>query len=307
MPVDSHIAGLLDVIESSGYPPMHEGTPETARKAMRAMTCDLVQPDQVVQVGAVSSTTVPGAAGDLGARVYRPQADGPHPTVLYLHGGGFVVGDLDTHDQVCRRICRDAQAVVVAIDYRLAPEHPFPAPVDDSVVAARWVAEHLAELGGDQRFGVAGDSAGGNLAAIVAQELRDRVTAQLLIYPATDVFGDYPSREENAEGYLLERATMEWFFGHYASGDAVEERDHRHSPLHGDLDGLAPAIVVTAGFDPLRDEGTAYADALRGAGVDTEVLHFEDLIHGFVDMWFSPGADAAFAETARAFRARLHS
>ena len=307
MSVDPHIAGLLDLIASSGYPPMHEGTPETARKAMRAMTCDLVQPEQVIPVGEVRDTRVPGADGDRPARVYRPSADGPHPTVLYLHGGGFVVGDLDTHDQVCRRICRDADAVVVAVDYRLAPEHPFPAAVDDSVAAARWVAEHLAELGGDTRFGVAGDSAGGNLSAVVAQELRDQVTAQLLVYPAVDAFGDYGSREENAEGYLLEKATMDWFFAHYAGeGRDVEQTDHRHSPLHGELSGVAPAVVVTAGYDPLRDEGTAYSDALREAGVPVELLHFDSLIHGFVDMWFSPAADEAFADSVAAFRALLH-
>ncbi len=306
MSVDPHIAGLLDLIESSGYPPMHEGTPETARKAMRAMTCDMVQPDQVVHVGEVTDTLAPGAEGDLDARIYRPETDGPHPTVLYLHGGGFVVGDLDTHDQPCRRICRDADAVVVAVAYRLAPEHPFPAPVEDAVAAATWVADHLDELGGDQRFGVAGDSAGGNLSAILAQELRSRVTAQLLLYPAVDVFGDYPSREENAEGYLLEQATMEWFFTHYAGPAAVEERDPRHSPLHGDLAGTAPAVVVTAGYDPLRDEGTAYADALGAAGVRVELLHFDSLIHGFADMWFSPAADAAFAESVTCFRDLLH-
>jgi acetyl esterase len=305
MPVDPHIKGLLDLIESSGYPPMHEGTPEVARQGMRAMTCGMVQPDQVIQVGRVEETRVPGGSGELGARLYRPEGTGPWPTVLYLHGGGFVVGDLDTHDQVCRRLCRDAEAVVVSVDYRLAPEHPFPAAVEDALAAGRWVAAHLAELGGDDRMGVAGDSAGGNLSAVVAQELGGGLTAQLLVYPAVDVFGDHGSREENASGYLLEHETMLWFFTHYAGTAELGAQDPRHSPLHGDLRGVAPAVVVTAGYDPLRDEGTAYAEALRAAGVETRVLHYDDLIHGFFDMAFSPAAEQAIAETVAAFRELL--
>ncbi len=226
MAVDPHIKGLLDLIESSGYPPIHESDPQTARTGMRAMTCGMVQPDQVVQVGAVEETTVPGPGGDLVARVYRPGGEGPWPTVLYLHGGGFVVGDLDTHDQVCRRLCRVAPAVVVSLDYRLAPEHPFPAAVDDALAAGRWVSDHLADLGGDDRLGVAGDSAGGNLSALVAQDLRRRLTAQLLIYPAVDVFGDYGSRQENARGYLLEEETMLWFFSHYAAPPTSSPATH---------------------------------------------------------------------------------
>lgn len=306
MPLDPHIQGLLDLIESSGYPPMHEGTPEAARQGMRAMTCGMVQPHQVVPVGAVEETAVPGGAGDLAARVYRPEGAGSWPTVLYLHGGGFVVGDLDTHDQVCRRLCRDAAAVVVSVDYRLAPEHRFPAAVDDAVTAGRWVADHLADLGGDSRFGVAGDSAGGNLSAIVAQDLKDRVTAQLLVYPAVDVFGDYGSREENASGYLLEHETLLWFFTHYAGTAELDPADPRHSPLHGDLAGVAPAVVVTAGYDPLRDEGEAYAQALRGAGTEVRVLHYDDLVHGFFDMAFSPAADRAIDEALAAYRDLLH-
>lgn len=306
MSVDPHIAGLLDLIASSGYPPMHEGTPETARVAMRAMTCGMVQPHQVIPVGEVAERTVPGGSGDLAARTYRPEGDGPWPTVLFLHGGGFVVGDLDTHDQVCRRLCRDAEAVVVSVDYRLAPEHPFPAAVEDALAAGRWVADHLDDLGGEARMGVAGDSAGGNLSAIVAQELRGRLSAQLLIYPAVDVFGDYGSRQENANGYLLEHDTLLWFFTHYAGEAELRRDDPWHSPLHGSLDDVAPAVLVTAGFDPLRDEGTAYAQALSRAGVDVRVLHYDDLVHGFFDMSFSPAADAAIGDTVGAFRELLH-
>jgi acetyl esterase len=306
MSVDPHIAGLLDLIATSGYPPMHESSPESARAGMRAMTCGLVQPHQVIGVGEVTGTTVPGGDKDLRARVYRPSGEGPWPTVLFLHGGGFVVGDLDTHDQVCRRLCRDATAVVVSIDYRLAPEHPFPAAVEDALAAGRWVAQHLTELGGDRRMGVAGDSAGGTLSAVVAQEMRGRLTAQLLVYPAVDVFGHYGSRTENAHGYLLERETLAWFFSHYTGAVEIGPRDPRHSPLHGCLEGVAPAVLVTAGFDPLRDEGTAYAEALQRSGVEVRVLHHEDLIHGFFDMTFSPSADAAISATVEAFGELLH-
>ena len=308
MPVDPHIAGLLQVIADSGYPPMHEGTPEDARKAFRAMTCDLVTDETRLAIGSVEEIRVPSGDGEQDARVYRPEGEGPWPTVLYVHGGGFVIGDLDTHDQTCRRVARDCEAVVVAIDYRLAPEHPFPAAVEDSVAAARWVADHLDELGGTDVLGVAGDSAGGNLAAVVAQTLPERVDAQLLLYPATDALGDYPSRQENAEGYFLELATMDWFFEHYAGGTDLEAAgvDPRHSPLHAELAGQPPAVVVTAGYDPLRDEGLAYARKLEAAGVQVEELHFDEMIHGFDDMAFSPGADQALATTLARFAGLLH-
>ena len=307
MRVDPHIAGLLDLIATSGYPPMHEGTPGTARAGMRAMTCGMVQPHQVIPVGDVTDLTVPGGSGDLPARAYRPEGEGPWPTVLFLHGGGFVVGDLDTHDQVCRRLCRDADTVVVSVEYRLAPEHRFPAAVEDALAAGRWMADNLDHLGGEPRMGVAGDSAGGNLSAVVAQDLRDRLCAQLLIYPAVDVFGNYRSRQENANGYLLEQETLEWFFTHYAGDAELRTDDPRHSPLHGSLVDVAPVVLVTAGFDPLRDEGTAYAQALQGAGVEVRVLHYDDLVHGFFDMGFSPVAERAITDTVRAFRELLHS
>jgi acetyl esterase len=310
MPVDPHIAGLLQVIADSGYPPMHEGTPEDARRSFRAMTSDLVTDETRLPVGSVEERRVPSGDGEQDARVYRPTGEGPWPTVLYLHGGGFVIGDLDTHDQTCRRVARDCEAVVVAVDYRLAPEHPFPAAVEDSVAAARWAAEHLDELGGTDVLGVAGDSAGGNLAAVVAQAMPDRVAAQLLLYPATDAFGDHPSREENAEGYFLELATMEWFFTHYAGGAEIDpeaDPDPRHSPLHGELVGQPPAVVAVAGYDPLRDEGIAYARALDKAGVEVELLELDSMIHGFVDMVFSPAADEAVGTILARFKGLLHT
>lgn len=302
MALEPQTAGLLQFLADSGYPPMHEGTVDDARKGMVAMAA----------VCRVDGGPIPVEVSDLEvagrpARCYRPagaDADGvQRPTVLFLHGGGFVIGDLETHDQPCRRLARDLDAVVVALDYRLAPEHPFPAASEDALAAAREIAGDLASYGGSEQFGVAGDSAGGNLAAYVAQEV-PQITAQLLIYPVVDALGDYPSREENAEGYLLEAATMVWFFGHYVTAP-VEPTDTRLSPLHGVRGSLPPAVVVTAGFDPLRDEGLAYADALREAGVVVEAIHGAELIHGFLDMGkLSPGSEAVVAEMNQAF-ARL--
>lgn len=302
MPLDPGLAGLLQFIEQAGHPPMHTGTADDARTGFLALTAAGLGPDGPAPVGAVEDVEIAGRR----ARVYRPDTDGPHPTVLFLHGGGWVIGDLETHDGACRRLCRDVDAVVVALDYRLAPEHPFPAAADDAVAAAAYLLEHLDDFGGDGRLAVAGDSAGGNLSAVVSQEVPG-IAAQLLIYPATDAFGDYASREENAEGYFLDIPTMVWFLGHYVpTADSVAGHEHRLSPLHGRLAGLPPAVVVTAEFDPLRDEGEAYAEALRDAGVDVDVVRYDGMIHGFLDMGaFSPAAAAAVEDLHRRFRAAL--
>jgi acetyl esterase len=302
--VDPHIAPLLDLLATA--PPMHQGSPAEARAAFRKLAVDARQPEHVVPVASVDTIEIPGPAGPMAARVYRPGEDGPVPTVVLFHGGGWVIGDLETHDNMARSICRDCSAVVVSVDYRLAPEAPFPAAVEDALAATRWASAHLAELGGDHRLAVVGDSAGGNLAAVVAQQLRDddgpRLVAQLLVYPATDVTGEHPSRLENAEGYFLDLPTMAWFMNHYAPDHAVHT-DPRVSPLrHEDLTGLPPAVVVTAGFDPLRDEGEAYAHALDAAGVPVEVRRFDSMIHGFFDMGgFSAGAQAAVDEACATF------
>ncbi|WP_309648207.1 alpha/beta hydrolase [Nocardioides sp.] len=302
MPLDPGTKSLLDFIAGAGYPPMHGGTPEAARKALRAMSVDLVQPADVIPVGSVEDLEAAGMA----ARVYRPEGEGPWPTLVYLHGGGFVIGDLDTHDQICRRLCSGASTVVVSVDYRLAPEAPYPAAVEDASAAVLWTAEHLHELGGTDLLAVGGDSAGGNLAAVVAQQHRDVVGAQVLIYPATHVLGDYPSRSQNGAGYLLETSTMEWFFAHY--GPTLEEVDTPAvSPLLGDLVGLAPALLVTAEFDPLRDEGEAYADALTAAGVPVDRTRYDGLVHGFLDMAaVSPAVEAALVDLTARTKALLH-
>ncbi|HET6699128.1 MAG TPA: alpha/beta hydrolase [Nocardioidaceae bacterium] len=310
-PVDPHVAGLLQFLADSGTPPVHASSPEQARDAFRALAVGLRQPQHVVPVRRTCETTVPGGDGERPARIYRPEVDGPVPTVVLFHGGGWVIGDLDTHDNMARSICRDAAAVVVSVDYRLAPEAPFPAGLEDALAATRWAAEHLDELGGDARLAVAGDSAGGNLAAVVAQQLRDadgpELAAQFLVYPATDAPGEYASRIENGEGYFLELATMEWFIGHYAAVPATRA-DPRISPLRAEsLRGLPPAVVVTAEYDPLRDEGEAYAAALRAAGVPTEVRRFEGMIHGFFDMGpLSPGAQEAVDASCALFGKLLH-
>ena len=305
MPLDPHIAALLTTLAEAGAPPMYEGTPKAGRAQYLALTHGARKPEHVIPVGSTEDITVGGATGELKARVYRPDGEGPFPTVAFFHGGGWVIGDLDTHDNMVRSVCREARAVVVAVDYRLAPEHPFPAAAEDAVAAARWIARRTGEFGGDARFGVAGDSAGGNLAAVVAQHLHADgvpVAAQFLIYPAVDAAGEYPSRVQNAMGYFLEEPTMEWFYGHYA-GTWDDAKDPRLSPLHAaDLAGLPPALIVTAEYDPLRDEGEAYGDALRAAGVQADVRRYDGMIHGFFDMGLaSPAAQAAVEESCRRF------
>jgi acetyl esterase len=232
--------------------------------------------------------------------------DGPTPTLVYLHGGGFVIGDLDTHDQACRRICRDADATVLSVAYRLAPEHPFPAGVEDALAAVRWAADHLDELGAGI-LAVGGDSAGANLSAIVAQTVPDLLAAQVLIYPALDPIGDYPSRHDNATGYFLDQPTMDWFGAHYLAGVAPDLADPRLVPMLGALAGGSPAVVATAEFDPLRDEGEAYAAKLRDAGVPVDAVRYDGLIHGFIDMgpWSAACADAVTDLNAR-IRKVLH-
>ncbi|GAA4378506.1 alpha/beta hydrolase [Nocardioides caricicola] len=310
MPVDPQLAALLEFLAASGKP-MSEGTPEEARRSFRTLTVDLRDPATLPAVDAVEDITIPGAEGDLAGRVYTPGTPGPLPTVVFFHGGGFVIGDLDTHDLVARTIATACDAVVLSVAYRLAPEHPWPAGLDDALAATRWAAAHLPDLGGDDRLAVGGDSAGGNLSAIVAQACRDEglaLAGQLLMYPVTDTGSDHPSMTENAEGYLLDLATMMWFHQQYTGHlPELDLADPRLSPRHGDLSRLAPAVIVVAEFDPLRDDGLAYAAALIDAGVPVEVRNFPGLIHGFADLGrHSPAAQAAVEETFALFRKVLH-
>jgi acetyl esterase len=281
MALDPQLAGVLTLLE--GAPPLSSGTPEQARAGMRLFTVDLRDPATLPAVASVVDTTYPSPVGPQRARVYRPEADGPVPTVLFVHGGGYVLGDVDTHDDQARLLCREVGAVVVSIDYRLAPEHPFPAAPLDVAAALRHVVARVAELGGDPgRIAVAGDSAGGNLSAGAAVVARDEglpLAAQLLLYPSTDFTPtEHPSRVESAEGFFLTLDDMAWFSAQYAADAA----DPRASVLHHpDLTGLAPAVVATAEHDPLRDEGEAYAAALAEAGVPVLARRYSGLIHGF--------------------------
>lgn len=306
MPLDPHLAGVLKMLADAGRKPTYQGTPEEGRAGYLALTIGTRQPDQLVPVASVEDTSIPGAAGPMKARIYRPEGTGPFPTVAYLHGGGYVIGNLDTHDNMCRDICRGAKAVVASLDYRLAPEHPFPAGIEDAIAGTRWVVSHARELGGNDIVGVAGDSAGGNFSAVVAQQLRDTahpLAAQFLIYPAVDhLEAGHASLEENAKGYFLELETMKWFYQHYA-GSWSDMKDPRLAPLQAkNLEGLPPAVVVTAEFDPLRDEGEAYARALQAAGVKVELMRCDGMIHGFFDMGrWSPAARGYIDQAVRRF------
>jgi acetyl esterase len=252
---------------------------------------ELTQPPPP-EVAGVRNLQASGPHGPIALRLYRPL--GPPetallPALVYYHGGGWVIGDLDTHDTLCRELANLSGCAVVAVDYRLGPEHRFPAAVDDCVAATRWVRDHAGELGLDAaRLAVGGDSAGGNLAAVVSIDARDRgdlaIAFQLLVYPATDMHRTAPSHAENGQGYLLTSDTMEYFAGHYIA-DPAQYDDWRASPLlHPDLSNLPPALVLTAGFDPLRDEGAAYAERLTAAGNKASHVLFPRQIHGFLTM-----------------------
>jgi acetyl esterase len=281
---------LLDLIDKRGVPALHTLSPADARAAYRERRF-FTQPEPPA-VAEVRDLQAPTPQGPLPLRLYRPtvQANAmPLPVLIYYHGGGWVIGDLDTHDTLCRELANQAGCAVVAVDYRMGPEHRFPAAVDDALAALQWVRASSTTLGLDaKRIAVGGDSAGGNLAAVVA--LHDKASAalplalQLLIYPATDMSRTAASHVTNGQGYLLTKDTIDYFVGHYID-DASHHDDWRASPLrHTNLAGAAPALVLTAGYDPLRDEGLAYAQALTEAGVRTTHICFERQIHGFILM-----------------------
>jgi acetyl esterase len=298
---------VLRLVALAGHRGLAAMTPAQARAEIRrSARVFAAAPPPLARV---EDRVVPGPAGPLAARLYVPFDDGVRrPLVVHYHGGGWVIGDLETHDTACRHLAREADVGVLAIDYRLAPEHRFPAAIDDALAAFRWAAAHAAELGCDPaRVAVAGDSAGGNLAAVVAQlAARDggpRPVAQLLAYPVTDVSTKHPSYELFADGFLLTARDMDWFRMHYLPDDATA-LDPRASPLLApDLRGLPPAVVLTCGFDVLRDEGEAYARRLEQAGVHVELRRSAGLIHGFcnaVDV--SPASRTAMIAGCRLLR-----
>jgi len=242
---------------------------------------------KVGQVASALDRYIPGPGGELGIRVYRPFGTGPFPLMLYFHAGGWVAGNLDSHDPIARNLCAGAGAVVVAVDYRLAPEHRFPAATDDCMCALDWLVHHAGELKGDAtRIAVAGDSAGGNLATVTALRARDeggpRLAGQLLIYPVTAHYTrGTRSYSENGRGYLLTREAIEFFWASYLD-DTANARNPHTAPLEiTDLSRLPPAMVITAEFDPLRDEGEEYGERLRQAGVPTAIRRYDGMIHGF--------------------------
>ncbi len=260
----------------------------------------------------VSDLSIPGPAGDIPARHYRPVNPSPAPLLVFFHGGGWVLGDLDTHDALCRLTCRDADIHVLAVDYRLAPEHPAPAGLDDACAAFRWAREHAVELGADAgRVAVGGDSAGGNLAAVVSLLVRAEggpaPVLQWLIYPRTDFTARTRSLTLFADGFLLTKCDIDWFEANYLGESEIEPTDPRVSPLLSDsLDGLPPALITVAGFDPLRDEGKRYAEALRAAGNDVDLRSMGSLTHGFANLFpLGGGSAVATTELVSALRAHL--
>jgi acetyl esterase len=286
MPLDPQVEALLNQIAASGAPSFSSMTVAEARGMAEGMAA---MGGEQVPVSSVRDVTIPVDGATIGARVYRPDGNGPHPVVVFFHGGGFVIGDLDSHDNLARTLCRDAQAVVVAVDYRMGPEHRFPAAAQDSFAATRWIADHAAELGGDaSRLAVCGDSAGGNLGAVVTQMARDAggpaIRFAALIYPTVDMTLTGGSITENAKGYFLEKDDMDWFMSHYLNSDEDRPNPLASPALHPNLAGLPPCFITTCEFDPLRDEGEAYGATLRANGVAAENKRYDGLIHGAASM-----------------------
>jgi acetyl esterase len=316
MGLDTATEKFLEILRSAGLPPMYEQTVEAARAGMRANVQQM--PGTPTAVHQVEDRKLPGGAAGVSVRLYwpRPAAE-PLPIVINYHGGGWAMGDLETHDRIARYYCRHADAIVVNVDYRRPPEHKFPAAVDDSYLAACWAVEHAVELGGDPaRIAVAGDSAGGNLATVVCQLSKanqgPKIAFQALVYPATDLDlrKSFRSRAEFGGGeYFLSTRDMEWFVSLYLNDVPREVADPRASPLMSrDLAGLPPAVVVTAGFDPLCDEGRAYAEALRAAGVPVEYHCFPSTIHAFLSFApIIPTGEEGLSLVAARLRSALHA
>jgi acetyl esterase len=308
MPLDPQARALLDQLKALGAPPLNELSPPDARIAAQALGSLSGPPAAVAKV---EDRKIPGPAGEISVRIYTPAGSGPFPVLLFFHGGGWVIGDLDTQDGPCRTLANNAGCVVVSVDYRLAPEHKFPAAPEDTYAATKWVAGNANSINVDaSRIAVGGDSAGGNLTAVTAQMARDRggpqLAFQLLIYPVTDAACDTASYRDNASDYLLTSEMMQWFWNHYVRSPA-DRQNPMASPLRArSLTGLPPALVQTAEFDPLRDEGEAYVSRLKEAGVPVKLTRYQGMIHGFFGMGsLIDQANSAIAEAAGALRSAL--
>ena len=307
MPLDQSTDTLLKNIAAQGGPALHEMPVDTCREVFLQLVQNLQ--GGVIEIHHSEDREIPGPGGKIPIRIYKTEGSGGDdlPIVVFYHGGGWVISDLETHDNMCRYFAKEADALVVAIDYRLAPEHRFPAGIDDCIAATEWVHTNAASIGGNSaKLAVMGDSAGGNMAAVVAQQLRGKVAFQVLIYPATNFTArDYASRAQFGNGeYFLSSEDMVWFGG-LLFGEDDRGTDVTASPIvESNLAGLAPALTVTAGFDPLLDEGKAYADALNAAGVASEYKCSDGTIHGFVAF---PGALQAGVDGLRFIAERLKS
>lgn len=311
MPLDPVLKAFLDQVASMGGPKTWEMTPPEAREAFAGLM-QLAGPKDI-PIGKVANIAIPATRGEIAARSYAPVAANsqPLPTLVFFHGGGWVIGNIDTHDGLCRMIANGSGCRVISVEYRLSPESKFPGPVEDALGALEWIEKNAAQLGVDaNRLAVGGDSAGGDLAAVVAQIAKEKgapkLSYQMLLFPVTQIGEETTSLREYAEGYFLERKTLDWFYAHYLPTDA-DKKDPRISPLHAeDFSGLPPAYVMLAGFDPLHDEGLAYAKKLRAAGVTVTVADYPDMVHDFIYLQaVLPQAAEALNTAAAALKAAL--
>ena len=311
MPLDPVIQAIFDQMPQLANFQMWRMTPAEARTEFKKL-CQFASPS-AAPIGKTSHVEAQGPGGPIPLRLYTPVAAGGDalPAIVFFHGGGFVIGDLDCYDALCRTLANDSGCKIVSVDYRLAPEHPFPAAVEDAYAALKWVEKNGPSLGIDpNRLAVAGDSAGGNLAAVSCLTAKEkggpRVAFQLLIYPVTSLHHDSDSAKAFGQGYMLNQPTIDWFYGHYVPGNADRD-DPRLSPVNAkDVAGLPPAYVVTAGFDPLRDEGRAYAEKLKAAGVAVTHMDYPTMIHGFFNMQgLVPLATEAIGASGRAVKDAL--
>lgn len=304
MPLDPEIKTIVDAWNRSGIPGFNTMTPQEARRTH----AQLERPPSAISLPSVRDRHIPGPGGDLRVRIYRPEGEAPLPALVYFHGGGWVMGSIETIDARCRALAQGADCVVISPDYRLAPEDPYPAAAEDCFEVTKWVVASSAGLGVDpDRVAVGGDSAGGNLAAVVALMSRDRggpkLRFQLLVYPTTSNRSDFPSHIENATGYLLTTAEVRWYLDQYAPDTSSREEPYCAPLLAQRLRGLPPAMVITAEYDPLRDEGEAYAHRLQEDGVPTYLRRYDGLVHGFFGMGeVSQRARAAVDDACAALR-----